>query len=117
MRLLPDQREVSAARDLPNPLVLAHNRRRILHINVTPSSDRDGAQNLPMDEDSPAVEADAEGRSTTAKIQVMKSTTGHFLAHCIDDRDVIRCIMKSFTVRLPETLVADIEAESRGRKV
>jgi len=25
--------------------------------------------------------------------------------------------MKTFTVRLPETLVADIEAESRGRKV
>ena len=25
--------------------------------------------------------------------------------------------MKSFTVRLPETLVADIEAESRGRKL
>ena len=25
--------------------------------------------------------------------------------------------MKSFTVRLPESLVADIEAESRGRKI
>ena len=57
-----------------NLLVLAHDRRRILHLNVTQSSDRDGAQILLMDEDSPAVEAAAEGRSTTATIPVMKGT-------------------------------------------
>ena len=61
-------------------------------------------------------------RTSSGSLRVASSTAtgarcnGHVL-RCCHRRTTLQSRMKTLTVRLPEALVAEIEAESRGRKV
>jgi Arc/MetJ-type ribon-helix-helix transcriptional regulator len=59
----------------------------------------------------------AIGRESCLGPVVLQAMETQLAVSCGPAINVLRLVMKSLTVRLPETMVADIEAESRGRNI